>query len=236
MANFQNLNIDDTGFLQLPTGTTAQRPSSPSVNDMRFNTDFNLVEYYTGSQWRFPGRPYLWYDEGPYADLYLNNWNNNTTFYMECFGELGPVTAHGWNDGPADYTLTLNNIPPHQRIKYQVLFHGVDSLDNETTRLYVQDGNGNDKLIYRSTRNSGQANGPSISFLDSDSTRRWSGTRLYDFTPWAGGTRDGNGFDEITTGWIDHTRSDFYARHELGANQDQDDEAQYLSHVKIWLD
>ena len=35
------------GAFQLPTGTTAQRPGSPAVGYMRFNTDNNIVEIYT---------------------------------------------------------------------------------------------------------------------------------------------------------------------------------------------
>jgi hypothetical protein len=37
--------------VKLPTGTTAQRPASPTIGFMRFNTDSNLLEYYNGSNW-----------------------------------------------------------------------------------------------------------------------------------------------------------------------------------------
>ena len=46
MANLKNTTINDTGFLQLQKGTTAQRPSSPQNGYMRFNTDENNVEAY----------------------------------------------------------------------------------------------------------------------------------------------------------------------------------------------
>ena len=38
--------------LQLPTGTTAQRPTSPSTGEWRFNTDEKYVEYWDGSAWK----------------------------------------------------------------------------------------------------------------------------------------------------------------------------------------
>jgi len=41
----------DTGAYQLPTGTTAQRPGSPAVGYMRFNTTDALLEYWDGSDW-----------------------------------------------------------------------------------------------------------------------------------------------------------------------------------------
>ena len=42
---------NDTGAYQLPKGTTAQRPGSPAVGYMRFNTSDNLVEYWNGTEW-----------------------------------------------------------------------------------------------------------------------------------------------------------------------------------------
>ena len=38
--------------LQLPTGTTLERPTSPSAGQWRFNTDEKYVEYYDGGAWR----------------------------------------------------------------------------------------------------------------------------------------------------------------------------------------
>ena len=51
MATLKNTLIDDTGYLQLPSGTTAQRPVSPSAGYMRWNTTESYVEVYNGSGW-----------------------------------------------------------------------------------------------------------------------------------------------------------------------------------------
>lgn len=51
MAQLKNTTIDTTGFLDLPAGTTAQRPGSPVTGMTRFNTSLNYVEYYNGSEW-----------------------------------------------------------------------------------------------------------------------------------------------------------------------------------------
>ena len=37
--------------LQLPSGTTAERPSSATSGEWRFNTDTNEIEFYDGSAW-----------------------------------------------------------------------------------------------------------------------------------------------------------------------------------------
>lgn len=44
MAILKNTIINDTGFLQLPRGSTNQRPSNPNEGDMRYNTTINKVE------------------------------------------------------------------------------------------------------------------------------------------------------------------------------------------------
>jgi hypothetical protein len=51
MATLKNLTINDTGYLQIPSGTIAQRPASPSRGMMRYNTDFKVNEYYNGTEW-----------------------------------------------------------------------------------------------------------------------------------------------------------------------------------------
>ena len=38
--------------LKLPSGTTAERPTSPSTGEWRYNTTTNLIEYYDGGSWR----------------------------------------------------------------------------------------------------------------------------------------------------------------------------------------
>lgn len=51
MAILKNTTIDDTGYIKLPAGGVADRPVSPSNGDMRFNTDYNVVEVYRDNEW-----------------------------------------------------------------------------------------------------------------------------------------------------------------------------------------
>jgi hypothetical protein len=51
MASLKNTTIDDTGYIQLPSGTTAQRAASPTVGMMRYNSTTTAVEAYTASGW-----------------------------------------------------------------------------------------------------------------------------------------------------------------------------------------
>ncbi len=48
LFNLESLNT----ALKLPSGTTAQRPTSPSTGEWRYNTTTNLVEFWDGGEWR----------------------------------------------------------------------------------------------------------------------------------------------------------------------------------------
>ena len=48
LFNLESLN----SALKLPSGTTAQRPTSPSTGEWRYNTTTNLVEFWDGGEWR----------------------------------------------------------------------------------------------------------------------------------------------------------------------------------------
>ena len=48
-AALDSTSNDGTGGLQIPTGTTAQRPVSPSVGTTRWNTTLGLMEVHVGS-------------------------------------------------------------------------------------------------------------------------------------------------------------------------------------------
>ena len=41
-----------TGYLDLPAGTTAQRPGSPAAGQMRWNTTTSEFEFYDGDSWQ----------------------------------------------------------------------------------------------------------------------------------------------------------------------------------------
>ena len=49
MATLKNTVINDTGYFQVPYGTTAQRPSSPVQGMMRFNTTLLQLEVYSSA-------------------------------------------------------------------------------------------------------------------------------------------------------------------------------------------
>ncbi len=50
MAILKNTVINDTGFITMPNGTTAQRPS-PSTGMLRYNSSIGSLEYYNGTSW-----------------------------------------------------------------------------------------------------------------------------------------------------------------------------------------
>ena len=51
MATLKNTAINDTGYLGMPVGTTAQRPGSPAVGYTRVNSSTNYLEMYYNGTW-----------------------------------------------------------------------------------------------------------------------------------------------------------------------------------------
>jgi hypothetical protein len=173
------------------------------------------------------------YSEGNNAAPYVANWNNSTTYTMNQFGGLGKVNAHGWTTGPATYTLTLTSLPVHTEVRYKVFWHLVDSLDNETNQLFTMNSSGGETEKLRFIKQYNQE--PGISVQDSGVIAPWSGHQTYTYRPWAGGGYGQDGYLSIDTGWYSHTANSFTACHVMGADQIQADEAQYLSHVQVYL-
>jgi hypothetical protein len=234
MASLKNLTINDTGFIGLPNGTTAERPSA-SNGYLRYNTTLGRPEVYISS-WLNPyarTEGYLHYYEGRDASSYTANWNNSTTYSMLNFGGLGHVTAHGWTTGPATYTLTLGSIPTHTQVRYVVFWHLVDSLDTETSNLYLMNSAGTETEFLRFTKIYNAV--PTTGVLQSGATATWSGAKSYTYRPWASGAYGNDGYYVFDSGYYDHTSTSFTARHVLGADQVQSDEAMYLSHVQLWI-
>jgi len=173
------------------------------------------------------------YSEGNNAAPYVANWNNTTTFTMNQFGGLGKVNAHGWTTGPATYTLTLSSLPVHTEVRYKVFWHLVDSLDNETNQLFTMNSAGGETEKLRFTK--AYNTEPAISVQDTGVIAPWSGHQVYTYRPWGGGAYGHDGYLSIDTGFYSHTANSFTARHVLGADQVQADEAEYLSHVQVYL-
>jgi hypothetical protein len=50
-ANVSDTANTSTGYFDIPAGTTAQRPGSPAVGNIRFNTTTVRFEGYNGTNW-----------------------------------------------------------------------------------------------------------------------------------------------------------------------------------------
>jgi hypothetical protein len=89
-----NVTLSGTGYIDLPVGTTAQRPGSPSIGMVRFNTDIAQFEGY-GSAWGVLGGGAV----GGGADrVFLENDQTITTNYTITSSRnavtAGPVTIN----------------------------------------------------------------------------------------------------------------------------------------------
>lgn len=65
MATLQSTTVNDTGYLILPKGTTAQRPGTPTAGMIRYNTDYQYTEVYNGSTWNLMSDAIPTYNSAP---------------------------------------------------------------------------------------------------------------------------------------------------------------------------
>ena len=103
MATLQNTTINSTGFLQLPRGSTAQRPASPSNGDVRFNTDFNIVEWYDGTYTS-------WFPAGVVSPIATGGTTTNITqngrgYRVHTFSTVGTTSFTVTRGGLAEYLI-----------------------------------------------------------------------------------------------------------------------------------
>lgn len=87
--------LSGTGYLDLPAGTTAQRPGSPNSGMIRFNTTLGQFEGYNGTAWSAVGGGAT---GGGSDAVFLENGNTVTTNYTISSSKnavsAGPVTIN----------------------------------------------------------------------------------------------------------------------------------------------
>jgi len=119
MATLKNTSINDTGFLRLPKGSSAQRPGN-DPGRLRYNTDTNTAEYYTD------------------RDLGGNAWAQMTipfktrTIISNAYMQGGYKSSAAWNNinrtiTATDTTYNLGDGAIEQAFNYQP---GACSLDD----------------------------------------------------------------------------------------------------------
>jgi hypothetical protein len=87
--------LSGTGYLDLPVGTTAQRPGSPSSGMVRFNSTLGQFEGHNGTAWGQLGGGAT---GGGSDTVFIENGNTVTTNYTLTTGKnavsAGPVTVN----------------------------------------------------------------------------------------------------------------------------------------------
>lgn len=111
MSNIKNTTIDDSVFLTLPAGTVAQRPSSPTDGQIRYNSDNNALETYSenNSVWssvepkNVVATGGIIYDTesdgGTYRVHVFNNTLGSETFAVQSPGEIEYLIVGGGGGG-----------------------------------------------------------------------------------------------------------------------------------------
>jgi len=90
-----NVDFTSTGYILIPSGTTAQRPVSPVVGEMRYNTTTNQFEGYANGTWGQLGGGAT---GGGGDQVFVENGVTVTTNYTLSTGKnaesVGPITIN----------------------------------------------------------------------------------------------------------------------------------------------
>jgi len=90
-----NVTMSSTGFVLIPSGTTAQRPASPANGEIRYNTTLSQFEGYANSVWGSLGGGAT---GGGGDTVFVENARIVTTSYTLTTGKsaesVGPITVN----------------------------------------------------------------------------------------------------------------------------------------------
>lgn len=84
------------GLNAIPAGTTAERPGTPAVGMIRYNTDFKCIEYYDTNS--LSGS--TWHSVGPFVSVQFNGNNGSVMKWAGNYSSLTRNTS-------GNYTLTF---------------------------------------------------------------------------------------------------------------------------------
>lgn len=138
MATLKSTVINDTNALQLPIGPGSQRPSSPSIGDLRYNTDSNLLEIYNNQNvWiTSPGvlrdslimyvdaTDYSSYPQsgGTWYDISGNGYHGSIIGTSQWTSTNGGKFDFGTTDQTSDYILLNENALQQTNENYTIIF------------------------------------------------------------------------------------------------------------------
>jgi hypothetical protein len=98
-----------TGYFDLPSGTTAERPVNPQTGMIRFNTTINLSEYYDGTGWKAIDAPPSITEITPTAIDSDDGTTTDITITGQFFGSGASVQAIASNGTTVDATTVVFN-------------------------------------------------------------------------------------------------------------------------------
>jgi hypothetical protein len=183
MSNLKTLSINDTGYLKIASGTVEQRPQSPSIGMVRYNTDFQCTEYYNGIDWidtetgtiatlrtglvlnldsgitrSYPGTGNTWFD--------LTGRSNNGTLANGTSYQYGNILSEIGDSDTNEGSIFFDGIDDYVTIPDITGVTDFSNTDNYTVDFWV---------YLNQTQNNTQ-NG------DNDVVEKWSNSGSYPFT------------------------------------------------------
>ena len=147
MSTLKNTTVNDTGYIQLPVGTTAQRPVSPTSGQMRYNSTIKTVEWYTGSNnlWYYLPNIYTQGMIARYDAAEPNSYSGSGTAWNDISGNANNGTLV---NSPTYATTNGGQFSFNKSNQYVTLPNGLISTNDFTVIMWVKgDGTGGAQTI-----------------------------------------------------------------------------------------
>ena len=119
----------DSG-VQIPSGTTAQRDSSASAGETRFNTENKKLEYYNGTRW--VSNSFVDVDDAEYDGVMTIMSNTHSTIPAAYRGSTVGIQRSNngrFLDGDSEYKRTLNSFIPFGTATRRTTHSGLTEAD-----------------------------------------------------------------------------------------------------------
>lgn len=117
-ATLSNLAVtasSSTGAAKIPSGTTAQRPESPIVGQIRLNTESGTLEFYTGTSWgsiaTFPQPPTNLVATDVGTSRAYNNASASIAFNASTANGGSTITSYKITSSPGGFFATGSSSP-----------------------------------------------------------------------------------------------------------------------------
>lgn len=169
LTNVESVSVSGSGFIALPAGTTAERPSSPQNGMVRYNTTLSYTEVYANGAWTELGAALIAF-QGTVSSSYTFNEEGSVAEYIDAISAFygtsgitysiasGTLPAGLYYNSSTGY-LTGNAPNLTATTTYTVTFEADDGVNSVQKTIDIIINADNDAPVWNTNADLGVATG-----------------------------------------------------------------------------